>query len=92
IRRFVAALARAEHPLILIIDDLQWVDAATLDLIEDLLTRSNLQHLLLVGAYRDNEVEANHPLLRRLERIRELDGRIRAIELSALTVHDLQQL
>ncbi|MFX6834656.1 AAA family ATPase, partial [Acinetobacter baumannii] len=62
IRRFVAALARAEHPLILIIDDLQWVDAATLDLIEDLLTRSNLQHLLLVGAYRDNEVEANHPL------------------------------
>ncbi|HAQ81220.1 MAG: histidine kinase [Bradyrhizobium sp. PARBB1] len=92
IRRFVAALARAEHPLILIIDDLQWVDAATLDLIEDLLTRSNLQHLLLVGAYRDNEVEANHPLIRRLERIRELDGRIRAIELSALTVHDLQQL
>jgi len=51
-------LRRPEHPLALFLDDLQWLDAATLDLLEDLLTRSDLQHLMLIGAYRDNEVDA----------------------------------
>jgi predicted ATPase len=41
---------------------LQWLDAATLDLLEDLLTRSDLQHLMLIGAYRDNEVDSAHAL------------------------------
>ena len=44
--------------------------AATLDLLEDLLTRPDLQHLMLIGAYRDNEVDATHPLMRKLEAIR----------------------
>ena len=56
-RRFIGVFARPEHPLALFLDDLQWLDAATLDLLEDLLTRSDLQHLLLIGAYRDNEVD-----------------------------------
>ena len=66
-RRFIAVFARPEHPLALFLDDLQWVDAATLDLLEDLLTEPDVQHLLLVGAYRDNEVAAAHPLTRKLE-------------------------
>ena len=61
-RRFISVFARPEHPLALFLDDLQWLDAATLDLLEDLLTRTDLQHLLLIGAYRDNEVHATHPL------------------------------
>ncbi len=61
-RRFIGVFARPEHPLALFLDDLQWLDAATLDLLEDLLTRSDLQHLMLIGAYRDNEVDASHPL------------------------------
>src|ERR1700691_5958111 len=48
--RFIGVFARPEHPLALFLDDLQWLDAATLDLLEDLLTRADLQHLLLVGA------------------------------------------
>src|SRR5208282_5568364 len=64
-RRFIAVFARSEHPLALFLDDLQWLDAATLDLMEDLLTRSDLQHLMLIGAYRDNEVDAAHPLARK---------------------------
>ena len=59
LRRFIGVFARPEHPLALFLDDLQWLDAATLDLLEDLLTRSELQHLLLIGAYRDNEVESS---------------------------------
>ena len=55
-RRFLGVFARKEHPLALFLDDLQWLDAATLDLLEDLLTRPDVQHLMLIGAYRDNEV------------------------------------
>ena len=59
-----------EHPLALFLDDLQWLDAATLDLLEDLLTQPDVQHLLLIGAYRDNEVNSSHPLMRKLDAIR----------------------
>src|ERR1700674_2224608 len=69
-RRFLGVFARKEHPLALFLDDLQWLDAATLDLLEHLATHSEVRHLLLVGAYRDNEVSPSHPLLRTLEAIR----------------------
>jgi AAA ATPase domain/Protein kinase domain len=55
-QRFIGVFARPEHPLVLFLDDLQWLDAATLDLLEDLLTRPDVRHLVLIGAYRDNEV------------------------------------
>jgi PAS domain S-box-containing protein len=70
VRRFIGAFAKAEHPLALFLDDLQWLDAATLDLLEDLLTHADVQHLLLIGAYRDNEVDPGHPLMRKLTAIR----------------------
>jgi hypothetical protein len=69
-RRFVSVFARPEHPLALFLDDLQWLDAATLDLLQDLLTHRDVRHVLLIGAYRDNEVTRVHPLMRRLEAIR----------------------
>src|SRR5439155_19821119 len=50
-RRFISVFARPEHRPALFLDDLQWLDAATLDLLEDLLTQTDLQHLLLIGAY-----------------------------------------
>jgi predicted ATPase len=65
-RRFISVFARPEHPLALFLDDLQWLDAATQDLLEDLLTRTDVQHLLLIGAYRDNEVNPAHPLVRKV--------------------------
>ena len=68
-RRFISVFARPEHPLALFLDDLQWLDAATLDLLEDLLIQTDLQHLLLIGAYRDNEVSATHPLVRKLDEL-----------------------
>ena len=69
-RRFLGVFARPEHPLALFLDDLQWLDAATLDVLEDLLVQDDLAHLLVVGAYRDNEVGPTHPLMRRLSAIR----------------------
>ena len=62
-RRFVRALATSDHPLVIFLDDLQWVDSASLALIEVLMTDPDMANLLLIGAYRDNEVDAGHPLL-----------------------------
>ena len=73
-RRFLGVFARPEHPLALFLDDLQWLDPATLDLVEDLLTQPEVRHLLLIGAYRDNEVMAGHPLRRSLRRLRHARG------------------
>ena len=58
-RRSIGVFARPEHPLALFLDDLQWLDVATLDLLEDLLTHPDVQHLMLIGAYRDNEVNSS---------------------------------
>jgi PAS domain S-box-containing protein len=91
-QRFIGVFARAEHPLALFLDDLQWLDAATLDLLEDMLIRSDLQHLMLIGAYRDNEVTASHPLMRKLEAIRTGGGTIEQISLAPLDRRDLGQL
>ena len=75
-RRFLAVFARKEHPLALVLDDLQWLDAATLDLLLHLVTHPEVRHLLLVGAYRDNEVSPSHPLLQTLEAIRAGDASV----------------
>jgi serine/threonine protein kinase len=69
-RRYLGVFARPEHPLTLFLDDLQWLDAATLDLLADLLTQADVQRLLVIGAYRDNEVNSTHPLMRMLDAIR----------------------
>ena len=91
-RRFIGVFARPEHPLALFLDDLQWLDAATLDLLEDLLTRDDLRRLLLIGAYRDNEVSATHPLMRKLDAIRQAGAAVEDIVLTPLGQDDLGQL
>ncbi|HTR05557.1 MAG TPA: serine/threonine-protein kinase PknK, partial [Paraburkholderia sp.] len=84
IRRFIGVFARPGHQLALFLDDLQWIDVATLDLLEDLLTRSDLRHLMLIGAYRDNEVSPAHPLMRKLDVIRAAGGKVGQITLVPL--------
>jgi PAS domain S-box-containing protein len=91
-RRFIGVFARREHPLALFLDDLQWLDAATLDLLEVLLTRSDLKHLMLIGAYRDNEVDGAHPLMRKLEAIKNQGGKVEEITLVPLAHEHLGQL
>lgn len=91
-RRFLGVFTRKEHPLALFLDDLQWLDAATLDLIEHLVTHPEVRHLLLVGAYRDNEVGPAHPLLRTIEAIRAVDARVHEIVLAPLELDDVGRL
>ena len=58
LKRLLAGFASREHPLVLFLDDLQWMDSATLELLEELLAKPELEHLMLVGAYRTNEMPA----------------------------------
>ncbi len=92
LRRFLAVFARPEHPLALFLDDLQWLDSATLDLLEDLLTQPDVQHLMLIGAYRDNEVNSAHPLIRKLEAIRKAGAVVHEIILAPLAREDMGRL
>jgi PAS domain S-box-containing protein len=91
-RRFIYVFARKEHPLALFLDDLQWLDAATLDLLEDLLTSAETHPLMLIGAYRDNEVDASHPLTGKLKAIRAAGVRIDEITLPPLAREHIEQL
>jgi PAS domain S-box-containing protein len=91
-RRFLGVFAREEHPLALFLDDLQWLDAATLDLLDHLVTHPEVRHLLLVGAYRDNEVSPAHLLRRTLEAIRIAGARVQEIVLAPLELDDVGRL
>jgi predicted ATPase/class 3 adenylate cyclase len=84
VRQFVRALAGADHPLVIFLDDLQWADAASLALIRLLLTDRELTHLLLVVAYRENEVDAGHPVTATLEDLRRQGVRVRTLALGSL--------
>jgi PAS domain S-box-containing protein len=91
-RHFIGVFARPEHPLALFLDDLQWLDAATLDLLEDLLIRADLRNLLLIGAYRDNEVTATHMLMRKLDAIKTAGGKVEEITLEPLARAQLGEM
>jgi predicted ATPase len=91
-RRFLGAFARPEHPLALFLDDLQWLDAATLELLERLITDPDVRHLMLVGAYRDNEVNSSYPLMRTLGAIRKAGARMQEIVLVPLGLDDVGRL
>ena len=91
-RAFLGVFARKEHPLALFLDDLQWLDAATLQLLEYLVTHSDVRYFLLIGAYRDNEVSPSHPLMLKLDSIRKAKTTVRDIALAPLSLDDVGQL
>ncbi|MCO4771779.1 MAG: AAA family ATPase [Deltaproteobacteria bacterium] len=66
---FVKVFASEEHPLVIFLDDLQWADRPTLNLLRILVTDTDIGHLMVIGCYRDNEVDSSHPLTLTLEAI-----------------------
>ncbi len=92
LRRFIGAFARKEHPLALFLDDLQWMDPASLKLLEQLVTHPEIRHLLVIGAYRDNEVTADHPLILTLDAIRRTQATVNEIVLQPLSLEDVNQV
>ena len=89
-RRLIAAIATAEHPLVLVLDDLQWADVASLQLVKQLMTID--QHLLIVGAYRDNAVSATHPLLTTIADLKRAGRPVSTLTLSPLPFDAINRL
>ena len=91
-RAFVHAFAARPHPLVIFLDDLQWADAPSLKLLQLLLTDPSTRHLLVIGAYRDNEVESAHPLMVALDGIRRDGGAVSTLRLAPLDLGHVSQL
>ncbi len=85
---FLRVFARPERPLVIFLDDLQWANPASLQLLQVLMSAPHLP-LLWIGAYRDSEVEAGHPLLTTLETLRQKGTVVTEIALAPLTIDDI---
>ncbi|MBE9224226.1 AAA family ATPase [Phormidium sp. LEGE 05292] len=83
-KQFLSTFATQEHPLVVFLDDLQWADAASLKLIQLLTTDPDSQYLLVIGAYRDNEVSPTHPLILTLEEVEKAGAKVSNIVLCPL--------
>ena len=80
---FINTFAAEDHPLVIFLDDLQWADAASLKLIEMFIT-VKAEYLYLIGAYRNNEVDSAHPLMRTIEEIEKSGAEVETIQLKLL--------
>jgi PAS domain S-box-containing protein len=83
-QNFIGVFYQPEHPLVIFLDDLQWADPATLGLMEQLLGDEETSYLFLIGAYRDNEVSADHPLMMTLDLLVKKGLPVKTITLSPL--------
>ena len=91
-QNFIRVFAQSEHPLVIFLDDLQWADRASLKLLQILATTTAKDSLLLIGAYRDNEVSATHPIMQMMEQIQQAKGNLSQLFLSVLNFTDITQL
>ncbi|WP_414575461.1 AAA family ATPase [Anabaena sp. CCY 9402-a] len=90
--RFIGIFSQKQHPLVIFLDDLQWADLPSLNLIERLMTNADSQYLLMIGAYRDNEVSLTHPLIHTLEQIKKAKATVNQIMLQPLKINHVNQL
>jgi len=92
LQKFIRVFATKEHPLVIFLDDLQWADSASLKLMQLLMSETDTRYLLLMGAYRDNEVFPAHPLMLTLDEIRKESATVNQITLAPLDQHSLNRL
>ncbi|HEY9853285.1 MAG TPA: AAA family ATPase [Leptolyngbyaceae cyanobacterium] len=91
-QKFIGLFATPEHPLTIFLDDLQWADLASLQLIELLMSEGDRGYLFILGAYRDNEVFPAHPLILTLEEIKKTGATIDTLTLASLSQSDINYL
>lgn len=88
---FISVFAQEGHPLVIVLDDLQWADVPTLSLIEMLMKNPETTHLFIIGAYRDNEVSSTHPLTATLKSIESVHP-IKRISLEPLGIYHINEM
>ena len=90
--QFIKSIAAKDNPVVLFLDDVQWSDLASLDLLKEILTDTSIQYVTIIISYRDNEVLADHPLSVTLNEVREHNSRVRQVRLKGLAAADTAQL
>jgi len=90
--KFIQVFTTKEHPLVIFLDDLQWADSASLNLMKLLMSEGDNGYLLLIGAYRDNEVFPAHPLMLTVDEIKKAQAKINTIILTPLSQTDINYL
>lgn len=91
-QKFIQLFASKQHPLVIFIDDLQWADTESFNLIENVINEQNTQYTLLIGAYRDEELNYTHPLMRAIDRLRQSEIFVKDITLNPLDLDSINQL
>ncbi|WP_437589412.1 AAA family ATPase [Sorangium sp. So ce1000] len=91
-RNFIGAIALKTRALVLFLDDLQWADTGSLNLLSVLLEDPEIRHLLLIGSYRDNEVDDAHPLMMTLSALRKSEARVNTLTLTPLARAHVNEL
>ena len=92
LQQFIQVFTTPAHPLAIFIDDLQWADSASLNLMRLLMGEVNLHYLLFIGAYRDNEITLAHPLLLSLDEMQQSGATVNTMTLAPLTQAAVNQL
>lgn len=92
LNKFFKSIATEEHPITVFIDDLQWADNASLNLLKTLLTDADCRYLLVIGAYRSDELSGNDPLSMKLEEIAQSAIKIEEIKLVNLSLFQVNEL
>lgn len=89
---FIQYIAKQEHPLAIFIDDWQWADSASLELLKIILLNPDISHLLIICAYRENEVDKNHPFAITLSQIQIKRAITRKILVSELSIENIDEI
>ncbi|MBC2694119.1 MAG: serine/threonine-protein kinase PknK, partial [Desulfobacteraceae bacterium] len=91
-QNFIQALCQQDHPLTIFLDDMHWADSASLKLVELMFTNKMAKYFFLIGAYRDNQVTPEHPLMITLNAIKKQGIAINHITLFSLDIENITQL
>ena len=91
-QKFISVFATKEHPLVIFLDDLQWSDSASLKLLQLLIGEKDSQNLLVIGAYRDNEVSPAHPFMLAVAEMEKAQVTVNTITLEPLSQADINDL
>jgi len=91
-KQFLHVVANKDHPLVIFIDDLQWIDSGSLSLLKEIMMDDEQTHLLIIGAYRENEVDAAHPLKNFIQHLEEKKKQIQSLSLQPLSIENFTSL
>lgn len=92
LQNLLSAISSQSCPIVFFIDDLQWIDTASLELFEKVLLDNSIRGLMFICTYRENEVDVSHPLIRTTEKIKKDNGKIEYVHLDNLNIYAVTEM